>query len=136
MNRHSSKAGLFLMELIIAILVFSIAGAVCVRMFAKAYTLSIRSKELSHAVTIVQSQAEIFYGNPGSVTDADIFYDKDFEVCNEDAAVYEMTSEVSKGGGKAAGMNKYDIHVMKINGEEIYSLCVENVKDSGKTTSD
>lgn len=114
------------MELIIAILVFSIAGAVCVRMFAKAYILSSESKELSHAVAIAQSQAEIFYGNTGKVTDADIFYNKDFEVCSGDGASYEMKSKLlSDVSGASAGIQKYSIDIRKITGEEIYSICVE-----------
>ena len=116
------------MELIIAILVFSVSAAVCVRMFARSYTLSLESRELSHAVAIVQSQAEIFYGNPGSVTDADIYYDKDFNVCSAESSSYEMVSSdvtdntVSAG---STGLQRYDICVRKITGEEIYSLCVE-----------
>lgn len=123
MNSHSSKAGLFLMELIIAILVFSIAGAVCVQLFAKSYMLSIHSRELSNAVSLAQSQAEIFYGNPGDITDADVFYNKDFELCSRDAASYEMTAEEDKGD--ISGIRKYSISINRISGEEIYSLCVE-----------
>ncbi len=121
--RHSSKAGLFLMELIAAILIFSIAGAVCLQLFAKARVVSTESKELSHAVSAVQAQTEIFYGNTGSVTDADIFYDKDFKVCSREGAAYELKAKVSSSGR----LMQYNVAVGKISGGEIYSLCVKKV---------
>ena len=45
-----SKSGLFLMELIVAFLFFSLASAICVQLFVKADTIneeSIRKKEAS-----------------------------------------------------------------------------------------
>ena len=53
----SSKSGLFLIELIIAILFFSVASAICVQLFAQAHLKSIQSKEISMAVTQAQSAA-------------------------------------------------------------------------------
>lgn len=59
---HRSRArssSLFLMELILAILFFSVASAVCVEFFVKSHLMSRRSEELTHAVNECSSIAEI-----------------------------------------------------------------------------
>jgi|GEM_PF-1000603 len=55
---HISRSALFLMELISAILIFSIAAAVCVRLFARAHTLSEQASEQTGAVRAVTTAAE------------------------------------------------------------------------------
>lgn len=64
-NKASSRSGLFLMELIISILFFSLAGAVCVRLFVNAHIVSRDSVELNHALEWTQNVAEAFYGCNG-----------------------------------------------------------------------
>ncbi len=54
-----SKSGLFLMEMMFAILFFSVAGAVCLQLFAKAHMLSRDAALLNEAVTHCQSAAAI-----------------------------------------------------------------------------
>ena len=59
---HKSRArssSLFLMELIFAILFFSVASAVCVEFFVKAHLLSRDSDALSRAVNECAGAAEI-----------------------------------------------------------------------------
>lgn len=60
-----SRSSLFLMELIIAILFFSLAGAVCIRLFAKSHLLSIQTVNENHAVIQAQNLAEIFLASDG-----------------------------------------------------------------------
>lgn len=67
MQNSSSKTGLFLMELIIAILFFSLAGAVCVRLFVRSHIISEQSVELNHSVLWAQNTAEAFYGCNGDI---------------------------------------------------------------------
>lgn len=64
-HKNSSKSGLFLMELILAIFFFSIAAAICVRLFVTSHRLSRESVQLNHAVTMAESIAEAFYGCNG-----------------------------------------------------------------------
>ena len=47
---EKNKSNLFLMELMICILFFALASAVCIQMFAKAGRLSQSSVDESHAV--------------------------------------------------------------------------------------
>ncbi len=59
---HRSRArssSLFLMELILAILFFSVASAVCVEFFVKSHLLSRDSEVLTHAVNECAGAAEI-----------------------------------------------------------------------------
>lgn len=59
---HRSRArssSLFLMELILAILFFSVASAVCVEFFVKSHLMSLDSEALTHAVNECSGAAEI-----------------------------------------------------------------------------
>ncbi len=88
MYNKSSRSSLFLMELIMSILFFSLAAAVCVQLFVQSHTLSKSSVELNHAVVECESLAELIYGTNGdpsldglSVWNGDTItysYDKDF----------------------------------------------------------
>lgn len=70
-----SKSGLFLMELIIAILFFSLASAVCIQMFAKAHILSVQTVNHNNAVIQAQNLAEVFLSNDGDITQVASFFD-------------------------------------------------------------
>lgn len=62
-----SKSSLFLMELILALLFFSLASTVCIRLFVKSHTLSINTQDLNYAVTQSQNLAEAFIGFDGEL---------------------------------------------------------------------
>lgn len=66
-SNTSSRSGLFLMELIISILFFSLAGAVCIRLFVGSHIISKDSVELNHSLEWCQNVAEVFYGCNGDV---------------------------------------------------------------------
>lgn len=68
-NSTTSKTGLFLMELIIAILFFSVSSAICVQLFVQSHLTSKDSVELNHAVEWCQNVAEAFYGCDGNTED-------------------------------------------------------------------
>ena len=60
--KHRSRArssSLFLMELILAILFFSVASAVCVQIFVTSHMLSNDSRALNHGVNECANLAEI-----------------------------------------------------------------------------
>lgn len=62
---EKNKSNLFLMELMICILFFALASAVCIQMFAKASRLSQSSVDESHAVGCAQSAASAFFSGMG-----------------------------------------------------------------------
>ncbi|MCR5501603.1 MAG: hypothetical protein K6F53_01190 [Lachnospiraceae bacterium] len=67
MSNSSSKASLFLMELIMSILFFSLSAAVCVQLFVRSHTLSRDSLQLNYAVIASESMAETFYAADGDL---------------------------------------------------------------------
>ncbi len=60
-----SNSGLFLMELIISILFFSLASAVCIQLFAKSHLLSKQTREENQAVIQAQNLAEVWLAAEG-----------------------------------------------------------------------
>lgn len=74
MNKAKSRTSLVLMELIITILFFSLASAVCVQLFVEAHLTSIETKELNNAVNIAQSISEVMNGTDGSLSSVSEFY--------------------------------------------------------------
>jgi len=66
-NRTMSGSGLFLIELMLAILIFAIAAAICLRIFVTANHISTESTTLNHAVIAAQSGAECFKATMGDL---------------------------------------------------------------------
>lgn len=97
-----SKSGLFLMELIIVILFFSLASTVCIQMFTKSHLISQETVDKNEAVLIAQNLAESWYAAEGELTamqavfgDAvvtedqlTLSYDGDWNSCDGSSAVY------------------------------------------------
>lgn len=71
MKRSSAKrSSLFLLELIIAILFFSLASAVCIQVFTRAHMTGLQNDQLNRAINEATSAAEAFLasdGTPGGV---------------------------------------------------------------------
>ncbi|MCL1829124.1 MAG: type II secretion system GspH family protein [Oscillospiraceae bacterium] len=65
MRKTRSKSVLFLMELTIVILLFSISAAICMMIFAQAKQMSINSRDLTGAIMHLQSAAEIYKATGG-----------------------------------------------------------------------
>ena len=71
-----SKSSLFLMELIIALLFFSLASTVCIRLFVKAHSLSNQTVDTNYAVNYAQNMAEAFIGCDGDMQTLQAVMDK------------------------------------------------------------
>lgn len=72
---NKSKSSLFLMELIIVILFFSIAASVCVQLFFKAHYIDLETTMESEATLLIQNLSECYYGFDGDFERiADTFY--------------------------------------------------------------
>ena len=57
-QRHNNTSSLFLLELILAVLFFSVASALCIQIFTKAHLMSQDARDLNFAVNEVSSMAE------------------------------------------------------------------------------
>ncbi|HHY29042.1 MAG TPA: hypothetical protein GX523_20295 [Desulfitobacterium dehalogenans] len=93
-----SRAHLFLIELIIAVLFFSFVGAVTIQVFAKAFRLADDTVALNGAVLAVQTAAE----TDKTARLADILptirttgYTEDWEAVDPSGAMYTVTTEVT-----------------------------------------
>ncbi|MCI9532694.1 MAG: hypothetical protein HFH38_13380 [Lachnospiraceae bacterium] len=143
MNRSSnSHSSLFLMEMMIAIMLFSLASAVCLRMFATCHQISEDTKDLNMAVYQAGNAAELLrdamksaegegLGFPGCIlaeypqamadgAKLSIYYDADWKLCQEGDSTHCM--EIVQG--EEGGLALYDIHVRNMDGGEgdVYSL--------------
>lgn len=73
------------MELIISILFFSLAGAVCVKLFVSSHITSQNSVELNHALEWSQNVAEVFYGCNGDVKQMTSLFQEQFGNCTSNS---------------------------------------------------
>lgn len=112
-QRHNNTSSLFLLELILAVLFFSVASALCIQIFTKAHLMSQDARDLNFAVNEVSSMAEqISAGTLHSDTaassddtasdpstqmsddalqDAAAYYDSSYASCEKADAVYVLT---------------------------------------------
>lgn len=104
MKKVSSRSSLLLIEIIIAILIFSVASAVCLQLFAKSHTLSRQTQELDIAVREAVSVSELltngdsleenlarFYPYADISSDsAVIYYDTEFQPCERQQSYFQM----------------------------------------------
>ncbi len=134
MDRHNNtRSSLFLIELIIAILFFSLGSAVCVQAFAKAHTLTAQARDLSFASSTVSAAANVIKSTDGSlaqvqeyfpqaVTDGEntiaVYYDAGFAPCSDADAAYTMRITTDAPGLiRTAGIRMFDR-----DGEKLYEL--------------
>ncbi len=85
------------MELIIAIFFFSLAAAVCVRLFVGAHKLAEKSVNLNHAVNWSQNIAEAFYSCNGDVYSIVKVFDNSYSSDNKIILFFDDNWEVMAG---------------------------------------
>jgi flagellar basal body-associated protein FliL len=106
----TSKSALFLFELMIIILVFTFAAAVCTQIFASAFNMSMESRELTMSSMNAQTIAEEFKaGKPDIVP---LYFDRNWAATNKDNAYYTVILEEQKD---SAAMRHAYVNVYKDN---------------------
>ena len=112
-QRHNNISSLFLLELILAVLFFSVASALCIQIFTKAHLMSQDARDLNFAVNEVSSMAEQISAGTlhsdtaassddtasdpstqmpdDSLQDAAAYYDSGDASCEKADAVYVLT---------------------------------------------
>lgn len=88
-QRHNNTSSLFLLELILAVLFFSVASALCIQIFTKAHLMSQDARDLNFAVNEVSSMATQMPDD--SLQDAAAYYDSSYASCKKADAVYVLT---------------------------------------------
>jgi hypothetical protein len=119
-----SKTAIFLFELMFVILIFTVSAVICSNIFAKAYSFSNDSKELTMAVLKAESAAEVFksdviagdsasdlvsYTGPNGL----LFFDKDWHDTTEDKAYYTLSHTPASASDEAVGLREMEISVTK-----------------------
>lgn len=112
-QRHNNISSLFLLELILAVLFFSVASALCIQIFTKAHLMSQDARDLNFAVNEVSSMAEQISAGTlhsdtaassddtasdpstqmpdDSLQDVAAYYDSGYASCEKADAVYVLT---------------------------------------------
>ncbi len=133
MDTKGSKTKLFLLEMVIILLFFAFAGAVCMNLFAKAKMISEQSTDLTQAMLQAQAAAEAVKTTGGDERELEkliggapdeagliVYYDREWNPVKEKAnSVYAMKIEL----GREAGTLDSSISVDKA-GAMIYDLNV------------
>lgn len=93
---RKSKAGLFLMELLISLLFFAFAGAICLQLFVGAHNQNTSSTRLGMVSVLLTSYAESFY-NLDSYDDIDgtLYYNEHLNKCSDIIAVYSVDASIT-----------------------------------------
>ena len=101
MESRGARSGLFLMELIMSVLIFTVAATICIQMFVKSHLLSEESTRLNHAVIWCESMAETFYAADGNLTKLQTILGGDIDTINSSIVLhyneeYEPSGEVAR----------------------------------------
>ena len=86
--RKNSSSSLFLMELIIAILFFSLASTVCIQLFVKAHLLTERSVNINQSILWTQNLAEGFLNSDGDLTKMRELFDEKSELGDDHISLF------------------------------------------------
>lgn len=111
MNQTHSKNSLFLMEILLNILLFSVLLVVGLQFFGKTHTLTAKTRELHQAVTSCTNVASVFETGDGTLADIltiypygvnlddkiIIYLDRNFNDCKKGQAKYYITAKLDKG---------------------------------------
>ena len=134
--RSTSKSALFLMELMIAILFFSVAGAVSIQLFVNSHLLSESTVNTNQSILHSQTIAEAFTGtnadilelqkilqaSPIGESSLELYFDQDWKACNE--AIARFTATVSLRN--ESGLSYADIVFSDNTGLVLYQLTVSH----------
>ncbi len=111
MSDRSRSMGPSLMELVFAIIIFALASAVCLRIFAGAKQLGRESAELTNAVFAAQTAAESYIFCEGDMSETSKmlsaqesengflqYFDRDWKTVDKSTAIYVLRGQSQAGG--------------------------------------
>lgn len=112
--RNSGRSSLFLMELMIAFLIFSVCACVCAAIIAAAWSDISQSRDMSNALIIAQNEAELIKG--GQVSDSTKYYDSGLAVSDSESAAYSATMTLSPSEN---GLTGYKVEVFRASDNKL-----------------
>lgn len=107
--KYNGKSSLFLMELMIALLIFAVCTCVCAAIIAKAGADINESRDMSNALIIAQNRAELIKGGRDTTGSTEYFNSDLFPVAQE-YAEYSVVSTVTSEDG---GVTEYTVEVFR-----------------------
>lgn len=131
-KKNRSGAGLFMMEMIVAVFFFILCASTCILVFVKADTMSRLARDTNSGVMAAESMAEVWKteGTDGLVVRLDaqadgkrveVFWDKNWNTVSGEAdAAYkgELVWEAQDG------LENAQIMVSRMDGKELFSMTV------------
>lgn len=131
-----SKSMLFLMELIVVILFFSLSAAISLKIFAEARTMSNEGRDFGKASVISQSCAEVYKNQKGNISavseilggtkkdnSLEFYYDNEWDECSESNSTFTV---IIRECEKKSSIVTARISSLK-NGIEFYSVDVASI---------
>lgn len=106
---NRGKTGLFLMELMIALLIFALCASVCVAIIAKASANLTESRDMSNALILSQNQAELIKSGKETVDKTD-YFDAELTAVNKDNSVYYSVSKIRSEDN---GVKEYTVEIYR-----------------------
>lgn len=129
-----SKAPLALAEQIIMMLVFAVAAAVCLSVFARCDRAAGENRARDFAALEAQNAAEVLkacrgdalaaaesYGGSASGEDWVVFYDESGKMTSADSAEYRLSAEICRGKAGVPGFAEVSVDR---SGERVFSMQV------------
>ena len=118
---RTSKSAVFLFELMIIILVFVMAAAICTQIFAAAFKMSTESRELTMSSINAQTVAEQFKSGASDIET--LYFDAEWEATGMTVAEYWVELDELSGTApiRAALVNVYKIG----EDEAIFTLSIK-----------
>ena len=133
---------LFLLELIISILFFSVASAVCVQFFVRSHQISQNAERLQNASALCSSLAEMITISDSleelaqfSQADSEIpsdqllllqYYDADWNACGEDNGSYLLQADIILEDSMLVADISVTAYPTEAEAEPIYSLHLQH----------
>ena len=135
-----SRSSLFLMELLISLLFFSLASAVCIRLFAKSHLISRDTINQNNAIVQAQNLAETWLATEGNMQEINrllergvfsedglriwLLFDEDWAPLsvNSEAESSYVAELLSSASASEDGLLHATVSVYENQGNVIYSL--------------
>ena len=151
-RKRASSASLFLMELVVAIMFFTLAASVCITIFVRAHLQSENAKALNHAINICSDAAELVRtsdsvsgcaANFGTVYEyataepgedgyeISVYFNDDYLPTAESGLAKVETVSLSE----TDTLLMADIRFTDANGNDVYSLSVTHAKPATNGSS-
>ena len=120
-----SKSAVFLFELMIIILVFTLAAAICSQIFAGAFKMSEKSHDLTMSSINAQAVAEHY--KAGDDATAPLYFDRNWKACDAAGAFYTVAldEQPSEQAGPPKMREAYVNVYRKDSAESIFTLHVK-----------